>query len=295
MRVRLETPRGSVALPSWLGSERLRALHQIGDQFWRLSTTPSGSQLIVEPYAGGLGTIEIGLAGQPPQSATFDGSLFARDKAVAVGEPGQSGACRGVRTWKVPAGDYAPRTLSIYCGSSIFWIAGDDSSGAMSARRGTASAYPWRIRENEIFTLEFADKPEILFASPPEGARLRPGAELKVVPVVVDPKLNARIQGLRVQPRGLLPPASSAALGVLPALLLATPVAMWALVSRGRRRYRYLAWLCAIGLLAFAGTALDVLRRPVASGPPPAEDLAPRLTITRANGEVVASGSMPFG
>jgi hypothetical protein len=297
MTVRLETPRGSVALPHWLGCERLRAMHKIGDKFWRLSTTPSGSQLVVEPYAAGLGTVEIGLAGRPPQSATFYGSLFARDKAVAVGEPSQSAYHRGVRKWVVPAGDYAPGSLLINCGSSLFWIAGDDPSGAMSARRGTASAYPWRIRANEVFTLEFADKPEILFASPPDGARLKPGAELKVVPVVIDPKLNTRIEGLRLQPGGLLPPASSAAFDVLPALLFAVPAVMWALVGRRRRRYRYLAWLCAVGLLAFAGTvvALDVLRRPAASGPPAADDLAPHLTITRANGEVVASGSMPFG
>jgi hypothetical protein len=303
-RVRLETPNGSVALPYWLGCDRLRAMQRVEDRLWQLSTTPSGSLLVVEPYSAGWGIVEISLAGRPPQSATFYGSLFARDKAVAVGEAGQLAEHRWVQRWDVPVGDYAPGVLSIRCGPLLFSLSGSDLSVGGYSGRETSPAYPWRIRENETLTLAFADKPEIVFASPADGARLRPGDQLKVAPFLVDPKLNATVRGLRRQSRQEPPPTPAAAPGIPLVLLLTVlfvaPLVVWALVGRGQPRYGYLAWLSAVGLLALAGYLGTVfvwnsLRNPAPVNRLAYEDLGPQATITRANGEIVASGPMPFG
>jgi hypothetical protein len=298
--VRLETPNGSVALPYWLGCNRLRALPRAGDKLWRISTIPAGSRLIVEPYAGGWGTIEIRTAGQPPRNASFYGSLLARDKAVAVGEPSQPAAYKGVQRWEVPVGDYAPGVLSIRCGPLLFSLYGNDLSGVPSSTARMSSTYPWRIRENETLTLEFADKPRIVFASPADGARLRAGDELKIAPFLVDPKLNATVRGLRRQHEhgpSSAPVVMSAILSaLLLVLLLIVLLVVRGLVGHGRPEHRHVAYLGAAGLLTLGLVFTWNALWPVAQARRWAyNDLGPRATISRANGEIVAGGPMPFG
>jgi hypothetical protein len=97
--------------------------------------------------------------------------------------------------------------------------------------------YGLTIRKDQPYVLDFSNKPGVLFASPPRDKTFKPGDEVEVKAVLVDPKLDFMIRGLEDTTR---PKAD------------------------GQTR----------------GSKLS---------------LDPKVLITRANGEKVAEGVMPFG
>ena len=52
------------------------------------------------------------------------------------------------------------------------------------------------IRKDKPFVLDFSNKPEVLFASPAKDQAFKPGDEIRVAAVLVDPALDIMIRGL---------------------------------------------------------------------------------------------------
>ncbi len=286
-------PQDGKSLPDWHLGGRLLALHEMGGRYWRLSTTPRGDRLFVEPYRGDFGTFTLGSGKRFVRGKKFEGSLLAKDKAVLVGDPSQEGPAGLVSSCRVPVGDYAPETLSIEYGPLFIEIS--SNYHADGKRRGKGSmAHCLAVRKDKPCVLDFSHPAEVLFASPPRQTRLSPGDELTVHAVLVDPTQDIMIRGLRRKAQEYVSPYG---IGALVAIAL-IPLVAWLLA--GRTGHRLLPVLSAMGLLVLAAGlgALHVtngMLHPRQAGLRGYDKLHPEVAIYRADGEVVASGIMPFG
>jgi hypothetical protein len=184
---------------SWWGGDRLIATHNINGRLYAFATTPTGDQLIVRPYSGDLGVFTLGAGGRGINHLEVIGSLEASDRCVAVGADAEQG--RGfptlVESCQLPAGDYLPTYLNVNLGTLRISLSQNyHSDGKPRDRAGRAPVYGICIRKDKPFVLDFSNQPEVMFASPAKGQRIKPGESLEVKAVLVDPKLDFMIRGL---------------------------------------------------------------------------------------------------
>lgn len=275
--------------PSWWGADQLRAIHKIGETYYRFSATPSGDKLIVRPYNGDFGTFRIGSGWRLILNKNVSGSLISKDAALAVGKGLERDWPKPTRSCSLPVGDYLPAMLNITLGPLRIIVSDNyHSDGKPRDKSGRPPVYGIKIRKNKPFVLDFSNKPDVIFASPPADHRLKPGDKLDVKAVLVDPELDIMIRGLEAK----LSYADSTLLVKLSILVLIIPGILWLLLPRLRRRYRFLPILSALGAVVLVACLIALS----AIGPKLSYDkIIPRVLITRANGEKVAEGAMPFG
>jgi hypothetical protein len=180
----------------WWGGDRLSAIHKVDGRFFRFSATQAG-ELTVHPYAGELGTFELGPGTRKLTNFSLSGSLRARDWAVPVGgdikdgRPVEAGRCQ------IPVGDYLPELLSLQFGRLQIEVSQNyHSEGKRQSRAGRADVFGMTVRKDQPFVLDFSNKPDVMFASPAPGERVKAGDTLMVMAVLVDPKLDIMIRGL---------------------------------------------------------------------------------------------------
>ncbi len=65
--------------------------------------------------------------------------------------------------------------------------------------------YPLKIRKGEPYVLCFSERAEVLFVSPAKETRIKPGDELTVEAVLIDPKLDVVIGDLQQDGPGDMP------------------------------------------------------------------------------------------
>jgi len=290
--VKLEALAGA-RMPYWALSNRLMSMPRVEDRYWRLSTTPAGDRLFVEPYEGPTGVLRINLGGWPFRKAAFSGTLLAKDKLVPAGRDDGKGQYQPVESCEVPVGDYTPALLGIRCGSTTVQLADNPYGDGLARSSDPNGVYRMRIREDKPCVLDLSRKPDVLFVTPGLETRLRPGDLLQMTTALINPQSNVMIGNLRGVSRERVSPTALVLIG----LTIVGPLGAWIGVGRGRRRYRYLPLFSVIGLLALGGYlgtlfAVNAMLHP---DPSAREELRPRVTITRANGEILDEGSMPFG
>jgi len=275
--------------PRWWGADQLRAIHKIQGTHYRFSATPAGDKLFVRPYEGDFGTFQIGAGWRFILNKNVSGSLISKDAALAVGKGLERDWPKPTRSCSLPVGDYLPAMLNITLGPLRISVSDNyHSDGKPRDRSGRPPVYGIKIRKNKPFVLDFSNKPDVIFASPAADHRLKPGDKLDVKAVLVDPELDIMIRGLKAKPSY----ADSTLLVKLSILVLIIPGILWLLLPRLRRRYRFLPILSALGAVVLVACLIAL----PAIGPKLSYDeIIPRVLITRANGEKVAEGAMPFG
>lgn len=179
----------------WRGGDRLMAVHKIEDTLYQFSATPKGDKLIVQECDGPFGSFEVRLGGRdnPAGMISANSSLRSRDVAIAV-----SG-----RKCRLPVGDYLPSYLTVNFADGTK-ISLSDNYHVDGEPRGAVNRpknYAIKIREDEPYILDFSNEPEVIFASPAKGCRLKRGEELTVKAVLVDPKLDVMIRDLDMKVR----------------------------------------------------------------------------------------------
>lgn len=281
-------------LPDWHLGSRLLALHKIGGTYWQLSTTPAGDRLVVQSYQGDFGTFAIGSGKRFVWSKKFGAELLARDRAVLVGKENANGSYESVQACEIPVGDYTPEILAVDYGPLHVSISSNYHVDGKPRGNG-APAYNLRIRKDKPYVLDFSDRPEVLFALPAKQTRIKPGETLMVKAVLVDPQHDIMIRGLRRMPQEHLPLYAIVALVAMAVI----PVAAWLVLGR-TRQHRLLPVLSVVGLLILGGSVgalhvVNAMLHPKGAGLRGYDELNPRVAILRADGEVVAEGTMPFG
>ena len=275
--------------PGWWGADQLRGIHKIKRTYYCFSATPAGDKLFVRPYDGDFGTFRIGSGWRLIFNKKMNGSLISEDKALAVGKGLDHGWPKDTRSCRLPIGDYLPATLNITFGPLRIDISDNyHSDGKPRDRAGNPPVYGIKIRKNKPFILNFSNKPDVIFAAPAADLRLKPGDNLDVKAVLVDPELDIMIRGLRAKPSH----ADSLLLVKLSTMILILPGALWLLLPKLRRRYRFLLLISALGAVVLIACLIAL----PALGPKMGyDDIVPRVLITRTNGEKIAEGAMPFG
>jgi hypothetical protein len=275
-----------------LGADQLRAIHKIQGTHYRFSATPAGDKLFVRPYEGDFGTFRIGAGWRFILNKNVSGSLISKDAALAVGKGFERDWPKPTRSCSLPVGDYLPAMLTLTLGPLRISVSDNyHSDGKPRDRAGLPPVYGIKIRKDKPFVLDFSNKPDVIFASPAADLRLKPGEQLSVKAVLVDPELDIMIRGLEAKPSY----ADSTLLVKLSILVLIIFGILWLLLPRLRRRcrrYRFLPILSALGAVVLVACLIALS----AIGPKLSYDeIIPRVLITRANGEKVAEGAMPFG
>ena len=219
-------------------------MQKVNGQFFRFSAGPDG-ELTVRPYAGDLGTFEIGPGTRKLTNTSFSltGSFEARDWAVAAGGDIKDGRPTEASRCQVPVGDYLPEFLTLQFGRLRIQLSQNyHSEGKRQNRDGRPNVYGITIRKDQPFVLDFSSRPDVMFTSPTNSQRVKAGDTLMVMAVLVDPKLDIMIRRLEDTSHKQTKDAEGKPLGYERNL-----------------------------------------------------SLDPKVIITRANGEKVAEGVMPFG
>lgn len=187
----------------WQGAERLMAIHKIEGTNYCFSATPAGDKLTAQPYDGKLGTF---MGGPGERNLTYvgcQGSLSSEDKAVAIGTIQTNGWTQLSFKSEIPVGDYLPlsltiqyKTLRIYLSDNYHADGKPLNKTALMSKTAPEKRYGIKIREGEPFVFDFSNKPDVLFALPAKDNRIKPGEELTVKAVLIDPELDIMIRGL---------------------------------------------------------------------------------------------------
>ena len=280
--------------PSWWCAELLMAMHKIRGTYYRFSSTPTGDQLIVRPYNGEFGTFKIGSGGRAIRAKKVSGSLRSKDAAVAVGGDLENHWLQAARSCRLPVGDYLPTFLTINFGDLRISVSDNyHSEGKLRDRGGRPYVYGIKIRKDKPFSLDFSNEPEVMFVSPVRDHRVKPGEELVVKAILTDPKLDIMIRGLDAKQ------FSRRVSSLRPLAILAIVLAALAILSllspRFRQRYRYMLPVSVVGLIAVIGFLIVLSSIHNRLGDLGYKKLNPKVIITRADGEKVAEGVMPFG
>jgi hypothetical protein len=180
----------------WWGGDRLSAIQKVDGHFFRFSASQAG-ELTVHPYEGELGTFALGPGTRKLTNFSVSGSLRARDWAVPVGGDIKDGRPVAASLCQIPVGDYLPEFLSLQFGRlQIVLSQNYHSEGKRQDRAGRADVFGMTVRKDQPFVLDFSNKPDVMFASPAPGERIKAGDTLMVMAVLVDPKLDIMIRGL---------------------------------------------------------------------------------------------------
>jgi hypothetical protein len=228
------------------GTDRLNAFQQTGGKFYQFNVNPNGTRLTVRRYEGEMGTFAVGPAQRKVSKVEVNGTLSAAGTAVAIGSSLDDQGTASRQQFELPVGDYLPSFLTITLGHLQISISDNyHSEGKPQDRAGRPRVFGIKIQKDRPFTLDFANQPAVMFASPAKSARIKAGTAVEVKAVLIDPQLDIMIRGI-TDPSKLVEVETKEPSGA---------------ISKYQRN----------------------------------RSLDPKILITRANGETVAEGVMPFG
>jgi len=189
-------PIGFAAEESWVGDDHVCGLREADGQIYTVSTTPSGDRLTVRPYRGDFGVFAVGPGKRDLKELYVAGSITSRDLAVPLDRRFADSAPKRSREHKVPVGDYLPSYLNVRCGALAFTISENYHSDGRRRNRGDRTPVYMKVRKDKPFVLDFSNPPAVMFASPAKHQVFKPGDEIEVAAVLVDPVLDIMIRGM---------------------------------------------------------------------------------------------------
>ncbi len=184
---------------TWWEADTLGAYHFIDGTYYTITATPTGDKLFVKPYAGKTGAFQIGPGARDLENLTVRGSLRSPFAAVAIGstEKGEGPSPSPVREWQVPVGDYTADDLGIHFGPLLMTISDNYHSDGKRQDWNRQRKFAITIREDRPCVLDFSNKPEVMFALPAKNSVFKPGDEVNVHAVLIDPVLDIMIRRLK--------------------------------------------------------------------------------------------------
>jgi hypothetical protein len=183
---------------NWWSSDTLGAFHFVDGKFYSISATPLGDKLFVKAYSGELGTFKLGSSYRDIKDVAVQGSLRSPQSAVAIGktEANNPQSIEAVAEWQVPVGDYTADLLLIHYGTLDIDLSDNYHSDGKRQDWDRRRKFAIQIRKDKAFVLDFANQPEVMFASPAKDQVFKPGEEISVNAVLIDPVLDIMIRRL---------------------------------------------------------------------------------------------------
>ncbi|MBN1590679.1 MAG: hypothetical protein JW888_14290 [Pirellulales bacterium] len=267
--------RSSQNREQWWGSDRLGAMRYVDGRWYSLASTPTGDRLFVKPYQGNLGVFEVGPGKRKIDKCSISGSLRSKDTAVPVGNLSKiTYRPEEARQCTLPEGDYNFSIVSVKYGPLSINISNNyHADGKPRGGTDRPTIYGIKIRKNKPFVLDFSNKPEVMFASPAKNQTFKPGDEINMAAVLIDPKLDIMIRGLD---RMGLP-----------------------IEKKPKKEKKEAKKNAAKKTGSLLDAIVEAFTEKTPSTPAPAprrsRSLDPTVTITDASGKVVSQGKMPFG
>jgi hypothetical protein len=173
----------------------LGAIRVIDDQVVKLSASPLGDRLSIEPYQGECGLLKIGAGGRTITNLGIAGVLRSKSGEVRAGDGRfQDGGLP--RQIKLPVGDYLPMNLIIQHGRLRFTCRMHSEPRGDDGRSSPPLPYSIKIRKDEPFVLNFSGKPAVSFSSPRKGQTFKPGQNGMVRAMLTEPTQGIAITGL---------------------------------------------------------------------------------------------------
>jgi hypothetical protein len=194
------TPLDQREQPSYGGfdNDMLSTFRRVDGELYSISSTPLGDKITVKPYRGDLGLVQIGAGGRDIQDMAFSGSFRSATAALAVGrEPAPTGQEKRIRECTLPVGDYLPSYVSVEYGALRIAVSDNYHSDGKPRDMERQRNYKIQVRKDKPYVLDFSNKPEVLFATPAKDQTFKPGDEVRVAAVLVDPVLDIMIRGLQ--------------------------------------------------------------------------------------------------
>jgi hypothetical protein len=179
----------------WWGGNMLSAMHCFDNVYYRLRATPTGDKLTVEPYKGDRGVFKVGPGGRELDKMTVRGSLGNLTRAVVVGKL-QEDWPEPVEQAELPVGDYTARTLSFELGKLRVGLSSNYHADGKPRGRDGEPIRGIKIRNDKPFIFDFSNKPAVMFASPARNQQFKPGEEIGVKGVLIDPTMDLMIRDL---------------------------------------------------------------------------------------------------
>jgi hypothetical protein len=180
------------------GGDMLMTAHRVDGEIYTISTTPLGDKLTVKPYRGDFGIFAVGPGARDVKEISMQGCLASETMAISVGRdaalPDQQQ--QKAREQRLPVGDYLPEYLSIKYGRLRIGLSDNYHSDGRPRDVQRRRTFGVTIGKDKPFVLDFSNKPEVLFASPAKEKTFRPGDEVEVKAVLIDPVLGIMIRGL---------------------------------------------------------------------------------------------------
>ncbi len=167
---------------SSVAATTLMVMPRLAETCYRFSATPAGDRLTVRRYHGPMGTFEIG-GGRKFKTTDVAASGWLRSRDAVVQMKGPKG--------QLPTGDYLFDSTTIaHDGLVIALQKNNHSDGGFRSKLYHPPTYPIHIRQDKDFVLDFSNHPEIVFAEPARGRKVKVGEGLSVEAVLVDPVLD---------------------------------------------------------------------------------------------------------
>jgi hypothetical protein len=191
----LMAPGSNSPFEHWGGdANALSAYHFVNGKYYTIDATSVGDKLFVKPYTGELGTFKLGPGTREIKKMTVDGSLYSPERAVAIGF--KDGNREPVTQCQVPVGDYTVSYTRIDYGPLHMTISDNYHTDGIRQDRNKQRKFAVQIRKDKPFVLDFSNKPEILFAGPAKDSVFKPGDEVNVYAVLIDPVLDIMIRSI---------------------------------------------------------------------------------------------------
>ncbi|MHC4402785.1 MAG: hypothetical protein ACYTG0_24245 [Planctomycetota bacterium] len=181
----------------WSGAEELGGMRKVDGVWYTISSTLIGDCLIVSPYEGEIGVLEMGPGGTDIEDVTVSGSLRSKQTAVPLGTfSDESRMMEEKKSCRLPVGDYMPNMVWIQYGRLRLFVSHNYHSDGQPMDRERSHVYGIKIRKDKPFVWDFSNTPEVMFATPAKDATFTPGDEIEVKAVLTDPVLDFMIRGL---------------------------------------------------------------------------------------------------
>jgi len=279
----------------WFTGNMLMVWQRINGTDYSFSASPSGNKLFVRPYKGKYGILKVRPVNLAVRQAKLSGVVYSGQAIYWFGgKINKFGDRKPFSTCRIPVGDYIAG-LDIFLDDLHIGTAGNiHSDGQRSARINDTPVLSVKIREDKPFILDFSAKPEVIFASPAKEQRLKPGEQLKVEAVLIDPKLDLMFTDIDKAEIGFNPPYSDwnflIFYGFFTGIGIAVIIWLFSLIVHSKRRIL----LILAGLVTVITVGASSVYY-IANLEYDFDDISPSVTIARSNGEIISSGVMPFG